>query len=160
MIGAALGLSLWLLWPLAFVAVCICAIRGKYPYILVTPDDPKSPFGAYEETVRNVYARFGRYVGDVYWLGIRNPLYGLRYMLKPEKYKETTDYGQFRASIRFSRSWIRRYEVDKMPLWEVDLWRFQLLAGWMVRGVWNDPHTERQPINMEFRPIFSLRRKS
>lgn len=71
--------------------VPLYAIWGKYPSWMVTPDDPVSPFGSgttkgasNEPTVRKVYAKFGRYIGDVYWLAWRNSGYGLAYAAKPD----------------------------------------------------------------------------
>ena len=155
--GAFLGLCVLLLWPAAFVAIVLCAIVGRYPAILVTPDDPASPFGGYEATVRQVYARFGRYVGDVYWLGIRNPLYGLRYGLKPARFKGLTDYSEL-SRVIVNRGALTVFCVEGYTLWQVRRGGFELLAGWMVRGAALDPFTQRQLINMEFRPIFSMRR--
>lgn len=160
--GAFLGLLLLLLWPVAFVAVALYAIRGRYPFALTTPDDPferelAPHFGHYEETVRAIYTLFGRYVGDVYWLGLRNSLYGLRYMLKPNKYRGLIDYSHMRVSVSRGRL-MTTYIADGLPLWQINLWTFEILAGWMVRGAATDQHTIRQPVNMEFRPVFSPRR--
>ena len=163
MIGAILGLLLLALTPFNLAAVLIAARRGRYPWWMVTPDDPfvrgeAAHFGAYEPSVRAVYARLGRYLGDVYWLGLRNSLYGLRYRLKPGRYKSTVYYGEFERSLDTRRRWLTVYRVDGLTEWQVNVGPFELLAGWHVRGVVLDPATPRQPVNMEFRPIFSLRR--
>jgi hypothetical protein len=72
------------------IAVPLFAIRGKYPPLMLTPDDPVSPFGSgttkgssVEPSQMAVYRRFGRYVGDVVWLAWRNGGYGVAYHLKP-----------------------------------------------------------------------------
>ena len=77
------------------IAVPLFAIRGKYPPLMLTPDDPVSPFGSgttpgasREPTQMAVYRRFGRYVGDVVWLAWRNSGYGVAYYLKPEWLKQ------------------------------------------------------------------------
>lgn len=77
--------------PLIKVAVLVAAVRGKYPWWMVTPDDRVPPFGcgttpgaSYERSQVRLYERFGRYVGDVVWLGWRNAGYGLSYWLKPD----------------------------------------------------------------------------
>jgi hypothetical protein len=157
MIGAFLGLLLLALTPLNLVAVLIAARRGRYPWWMVTPDDPASPFGQYEPTVRKMYEKVGRYWGDVYWLGLRNSLYGLRYRLKPARFKGVTDYSNFRRHIE-ARGNLTVYCVEGLRLWQYRRGSFELLAGWMVRGAALDPFTPRQLINMEFRPVFSLRR--
>lgn len=84
-----------LLKPFLKLAVLVFAIRGKYPPILLTPDDPVSPFGSgttpgasIEPTQMAIYRRFGRYIGDVVWLGWRNSGYGLNYYLKPDWLKD------------------------------------------------------------------------
>lgn len=75
---------------LAKILVPILAIWGKYPWWLVTPDDPVSPFGQYEPTVRKIYEKYGRYIGDVYWLAWRNSGFGYSYKLKPDWLKDPT----------------------------------------------------------------------
>jgi hypothetical protein len=165
-LGALLGAVLLLLWPLALLAVLLLARRGRYPAWLVTPDDPfvtappaERPlhFGHYEASVRAVYARLGRYWGDVYWLGIRNVLYGLRYALKPARFKGVQDYSVFGRSITV-RGALTTYCVEGYVLWQWRVAGIELLAGWMVRGAALDPFTPRQPVNMEFRPVLSPRR--
>jgi len=163
MIGALIGLALLLLWPLALLAVMVCAVRGRYPWWMTTPDDPfvrgeAAHFGAYETTVRAVYARFGRYIGDVYWLGLRNQLFGLRYWLKPDRFKGITDYSRMRRRIDPPRGALTVYCVEGYRLWQWRVGPFELLAGWMVRGAALDPFTPRQPVNMDFRPTFSPRK--
>lgn len=155
--GALLGLLIDLLGIPARVLVLLLAIGGRYPAWLVTPDDPESPFGKYEETVREVYARFGRYLGDVYWLAWRNVLYGLAYRFKPARFKGVTDYSALGRRIE-QRGRLTVYCVEGLQLWQYQLGGFELLAGWMVRGAALDPFTPRAPVNMEFRPVFSVRK--
>jgi hypothetical protein len=85
----------WIIKPLLKLAVPIFAIWGKYPPLMVTPDDPVSPFGSgttkgasVEPTQMAIYKRFGRWVGDVIWLGWRNSGYGIAYYLKPDWMKD------------------------------------------------------------------------
>lgn len=155
--GAFLGLLLDIAGFPARALVFIFAIGGRYPWWMVTPDDPVSPFGRYEATTRAVYERFGRYAGDVYWLAWRNVLFGLAYKLKPAKYKALQNYSHLERSA-VQRGRVTTFIVDGLPLWQINLGPFELLAGWMVRGAVLDPHTIRQPVNMEFRPVFSPRR--
>ena len=35
--------------------VAVLAVFGKYPYWVLTPDDPESPFGLYEPSMRKLY---------------------------------------------------------------------------------------------------------
>ena len=161
--GALLGLLLLLAWPLILLAVIVCAPRGRYPWWLITPDDPFAlghdvpHFGAYEPTVRRVYLNLGRVLGDIYWLGLRNSAYGVRYRLKPDRFKGLIDYRNLRITIVRGRR-LTLYCVEGFRCWQVSLGRFELLAGWMVRGAALDPFTIRQPVNMEFRPVFSPRK--
>ena len=155
--GALIGLLIELLSIPARVLVLVLAIGGRYPAYLVTPDDPESPFGKYEPTVREVYARFGRYLGDVYWLAWRNVLFGLSYRFKPARFKGLIDYSGLRRTID-PRGAITMYCVEGYRLLQLRVGGLEFLAGWMVRGAALDPLTRRQPVNMEFRPIFSIRK--
>lgn len=156
MIGAFLGLLFLLAYPLTVPVILLLARRGRYPWWLVTPDDPASPFGQYEATVRAFYAKAGRYWGDVYWL-LRNNLYGLKYACKPARFKGVVDYSVFGRHIE-SRGRLTIFCVEGYRLWQYRVGGFEVLAGWMVRGAALDPYTPRQPVNMEFRPVLSLRR--
>jgi hypothetical protein len=91
------GAKRWVHWsrlllkPLIKLAVLACVPFGRYPWWMVTPDDPVSPFGSgttpgasREPTQMAVYERFGRAVGDFVWLGWRNSGYGIAYWLKPD----------------------------------------------------------------------------
>lgn len=156
--GALIGLLLLLLNPLAGLLVTILAIFGWYPWWLVTTDDPHSPFGQYEETVRETYTRFGRWAGDVYWLAFRNCLYGLAYWFKPEAFKGVTDYSHLHLwsnvgprSTFYSAAGYEQLTIELGP------W-FVLMLGWKVDNVVLDPDTPRQRVNMDFRPIFSIRK--
>ncbi len=155
--GALIGLLIDLLGIPARALVLLLAIVGRYPAWLVTPDDPESPFGKYEPTVREVYARFGRYLGDVYWLAWRNVLFGLSYRFKPARFKGLIDYSDLRRTIT-ARGALTIFCVEGYQLLQLRVGGFEVLAGWMVRGAALDPLTRRQPVNMEFRPIFSLRK--
>jgi|GEM_PF-7045816 len=170
-LAALIGGAAWLLLlpgALVFAAVLAGAIAGqRWPAWLLTPDDdyilraghPDRPphFGAYEPTVRAVYARFGRIAGDVYWLAWRNALAGLAYRFRPALFRGLTDVSHL------SRGWIERgpltlYTAAGYTLWQIRAGRVELLAGWMVRGIVLDPLTLRRPINNEGRPLVSLRR--
>lgn len=166
--GALLGLLLHLLRPFATLAVLVYAIRGRYPVWMITPDDlPRAGakhFGEYEETVRNIYARFGRYVGDVYWLGFRNVLYGLAYMLKPKAlYPHSverwyTHLGAESTSYKlFNKEFLITYKVSGYGMIRLKIGPVVLLAGYKVDSIWNNPDEPRDPINMEGRPILSVR---
>jgi len=148
---------------LATLAAVLWSARGgRYPWWMITPDDlPRKGaphFGHYEATVRKVYERFGRYWGDVYWLAFRNSNYGLAYYFKPEQFKGLTSYALLPRSV-VRKSWGWKYKVAGYELLQVRLpLGFELLLGWQVRGAVLDPFGPRSPVNMEFRPMFSLRR--
>lgn len=155
--GLFIGLVNLLLWPIWLTTVVFCAVTKRpMPKWVLTPDDTVSPYGRYEETVRNVYRRFGKVIGDIYWLGFRNVGYGFLYRFKPQKYKDTTDYSQFeRSVIREGR--VTTYVVDGLVQKDFEFGFLVFRAGWKVDRVVLDPHTQRQPINMEFRPTFTAR---
>jgi hypothetical protein len=160
--GPLLGLMLILIGIVTKPLVLVYAIRGKYPWWMITPDDlPRKfapHFGHYEETVRKIYKRFGRYIGDVYWLAFRNSNYGLAYHFKPDRFKAITDYSRFSHQIEYKR-WGVLYRCEGYELRQIDLlWRFEILLGWQVRGAVLRPYSPRDEINMEFRPMFSIRK--
>lgn len=67
-------------------------IRGDLPRWArwwETPDE-RLPGGMYEPTVESIYKRFGRYWCSVYWLGIRNRMYGLSFALFGEPAESIT----------------------------------------------------------------------
>lgn len=145
--------------PLCAIAVLFCAIRGNYPWWMVTPDDPISPFGKSEPAVAKVYAKRGRWCGDVYWLAFRNCLYGLTYWLKDDKFKGRTFYGAWQPMTREGDGTGREtvYNVAGLKQWVRNYGSLTVIAGWKIKGVFNDPMTVRQLVNMEFTPVFSIR---
>jgi hypothetical protein len=156
------GLVLFVLSWFAWLPVAVFAVRGKYPQWLLTPDDPVSPFGQYEETVRKVYARWGRYVGDLYWLGWRNKLFGLSYKWKPDWLKSGTKYDFIRKHISreqygpltvYSLHWVEWYYLV-----QVDLGLFAMLWGHRIDNIYHseEGRTVRHP-NMDGRPTFTFR---
>ena len=157
--GLLLGLTNLLLWPVWFLVVAFCVIADReFPKMVLTPDDTKSKFGQYEASVRWVYDRLGNKIGDLYWLGIRNVGYGFLYSFKPQKYKDTTDYSEFERTV-IKEGRVTTYTVDDLVQKDLDLGLLVLRGGWKVDGVFKDPFTKRQPINMEFRPTFTVRTK-
>lgn len=158
--GAALGALILVLNPVAMVVVALCAFFRRYPWWLVTPDDPTSPFGAYEPAMQRVYLWpvVGRWCGDVYWLALRNCLYGLAYRCKPDDMKGVRFYlpqrcSHTQVSKRVSRWYAHGYEQLTVRL----VGRFCLVLGWKVDGVVLDPLPARKEVNMDFRPVFTVR---
>lgn len=170
-------------WPLIKVGskflVLLCAIRGKYPWPLLTPDDPVSPFGCgtsggdVEPTVQKVYAKFGRYIGDIYWLGWRNSNYGLAYWLKPDWLKDPNIKYEDLIVGYTSGGMYTVLQPDGTLLWERNrkVGPFTLITGFrvapIVEGALENrcrlaaggpraPRPARHP-NMDGRPIVSLR---
>jgi hypothetical protein len=159
------GFLLFLLTPLAWLLVPLFAIFGKYPKLFVTPDDPVSPFGQYEPTVRSVYARWGRYAGDVYWLAFRNPLYGLAYLFKPDEFKRMSDYS--RVAVRLEEGshgrtiTVRVFGFDNAKTYtEHTLYvgPLAIILGHRLWPVYSNKGVLRHP-NMDARPVFSIRLK-
>jgi hypothetical protein len=154
--------------------VPIYAIKGRYPWWALTPDDPTSPFGQYEPTVREVYEAFGRYVGDVYWLAWRNSGFGYAYSQKPAWLKD--------PSIRYRDLQIYRdEELNTIILRSPDgtilrertirLGPLYLIYGHRLKPIWDayceEIKQEQQGLpllgrplkhpNMDGRPIISIR---
>ena len=84
----------------------------RLPYVfkwMETPDDQLIPSGLYEDTVLSIYKRFGWFVSQWYWLGLRNVGHGIFYPFgfdisdwdtaKIEALKKTKTVGPF--EIRF-----------------------------------------------------------
>lgn len=158
--GITLGVIITLLDPFARLLVLVLAIRGKYPWWIVTPDDPKSPFGLYEPAMRRVY-RFGRWWGDVCWLAGRNVLFGLAYYFKPpELMFSSLGVVPGRMDI-FKRGRVTRYTFGEYRQWTIELFPgFGIQVGWKVDGYLGHERfasTNREP-SMQGRPIFSIRR--
>lgn len=169
--------------PVAKVLVLFYAIRGQYPDWLLTPDDKVSPFGSAttptasnEPTVRKVYAKFGRYVGDVYWLAWRNATYGLAYSLKPDwlkapdiRYEDQT----FEVDSAGKKKTFWLLAPDGSWLWETQrrLGPLIFISGYRIEPAYNGAMENRQRLaagqeraprpgfhpNMDGRPIFSIR---
>lgn len=160
----------------ALPLVMVFAIRGKYPWWMVTPDDPTSPFGQYEPTVREVYEAFGRYWGDVYWLGWRNRNYGISYKYKPDwlkdpsiRYRDLTMYRDEELNTIILRqpdgTLLREKTIKVGPLY--------IIYGHRLRPIWDarqdelDREKQGLPlvgwplkrINMDCRPILTIRTK-
>lgn len=155
----------------ALTAPVVCLVYRKGWYL--TPDDPVSPFGcgttpfaSSEPFMRKLYERFGRRVGDWWWLGVRNRAYGLAYELKPDHFKRMGSYAD--DVKRLERRWygpVRVIEIDGHYEVTVHFWLFHVIAGYrlrpirdeMVRAVIEQDVIFVRGINMDARPIFSIR---
>lgn len=157
--GTWLGLGILALNPLCALLVLFYAIRGNYPWWMVTPDDLDSPFGKSEAAVVAVYAKWGRWCGDVYWLAFRNCLYGLAYRLKDDKLRGRTFYGSWQPMTREGdgTGFKTVYSVAGLKQWVYNIGPMAVIAGWKIKGVFADPMTTRKLVNMEFTPVFSIR---
>lgn len=171
--------------PLIKVAVLLYAVRGKYPWWMVTPDDPVSPFGSgttpsasVEPTQMAVYKRWGRYIGDVVWLAWRNSGFGLSYSLKPDwlkdpsiRYDALELVAENDVTGRVSRYWLR--QPDGTWLRETQRWfgPLCLITGFRIQPIYDGVARNKARAfeglppqtlpafhpNMDGRPILSLR---
>lgn len=138
-----------------------------------TPDDNVSPRGMYEERVRKINERFGNWVSDYYWLALRNRAYGYDYAMKPQHFKDMKDYSEIESawtqtfprwygSVRYIQVdgfYERTYSIGKGKV------GFHVITGYRLRPVYDEWYNNRfnaagipyRPINMDARPIFSLR---
>lgn len=173
------------------IAVPIFAIWGKYPPLMLTPDDQVSPFGSgttpgasREPTQMAIYAwgtkvggpKFGKWLGDVVWLGWRNSGYGIAYYLKPAWLKEhDIKYENLTLDLEGELNngvvWLQ--QPDGTWLWETTrrFWIFTLITGYrltpiysgaienrerLARGEPRAPRPAHHP-NMDGRPLVSIR---
>lgn len=182
-----LRLLRWL-WPVVQMGIRLLvplyAIRGRYPWWMLTPDDPVSPFGSgttptasREGSQMAVYRRLGRYAGDVVWLAWRNCGYGLNYTLKPAWLKnEKIRYEDLHVDyelLSYSRRRFWLAQPDGTWLWETqrEFGPFIMLTGFRIEPIFNGAREnalrasrgeERAPRpafhpNLDGRPIFSFR---
>lgn len=142
-------------------AVCLFYRKGWF----LTPDDPVSPYGcgttpgaSNEPTMHRIYARFGTFIGDWWWLGVRNRAYGLTYALKPDHFKSMTSYDSI-VWTQKRRGPLRTIEVDGYREYTLFCGLFHVIAGYRLRPVVS-ARLQRQPyrpVNMDARPILSFR---
>lgn len=140
--------------------------------IWVTPDDPVSPFGQYEEKMRRLYAHVPKWVADWWWLGVRNRAYGLAYKFKPDFFKSLTTYDDLLPAVttvdtRFGTKRTIKIDEYKEVTWSVGKGKFgfHVIAGYRLRPVFDQWYNNRfnaagipyRPINMDARPILSIR---
>lgn len=183
----ARGKLWWLLLKRFFVSKIACktlvwyyAIKGNYPWWMITPDDPVSPFGSgttptasTEETQMAIYKWFGRYIGDIIWLGWRNSGYGYAYSQKPDwlkdpniKYEELDIWGTPDREVYLK-------QPDGSWLWEktYKVGPFRIITGWRLTPILNGANENKKRLeqgleraarpafhpNMDARPVISLR---
>lgn len=140
--------------------------------IWVTPDDPVSPFGMYEEKMRRMYAHFPKWVADWWWLGVRNRAYGLAYKFKPQYFKDLTSYDDIQVlqlveETRFGKRRVIFVGQYKEVTWSFGKGKFgfHVIAGYRLRPIYDQWYNNRfnaagipyRPINMDARPILSIR---
>lgn len=131
--------------------------------IWVTPDDPVSPYGQYEPKVRWVYDHFGRFIGDWYWLGIRNSAYGLAYKWKPQvlKNREGGTYEGLHM-VKWQDGNTRTIKLFGPEVYTetcMSFGIFHIIYGYRLRPVYDTMMSDLpvRHLNMDGRPIFSIR---
>lgn len=135
--------------------------------IWLTPDDPVSPFGcgttpgaSVEPKMQWIYAKFGTFVGDWWWLGIRNSAYGLAYKWKIPELKEREGSNYDGLEMTYTRVGNKRV-ITLGKYKEVTYFFpfFHVITGYRLAPVWGSMHDRIQikPFCMDGRPIFSIR---
>lgn len=144
--------------------------------IWITPDDPVSPYGcgnsptgSDEPMMRGIYARWGTYWGDWWWLGVRNRAFGLAYKLKPEHFKRLRTYETCEVATSEAPRWYGRRRLITVDGHEERTYffgrAFHVIAGYRLRPV-RDEHLRSiplpepilvRPINMDARPVLTVR---
>jgi len=172
-----------------FVSKILCkvltpfyAIKGKYPWWMVTPDDPISPFGSgttptssTEPSQMKIYATFGRYIGDLVWLAWRNSGFGYSYSLKPDwlkdpdiKYEDLIIWGTPNKEV-----FLKQPDGSILTEKTTKIGPFLLIRGHRLTPILNGHLENKQRIergeervrrpgfhpNMDGRPIISIRTK-
>jgi hypothetical protein len=154
--SSALKVVLCTLAGLLAPLVCLVYRRGWF----ATPDDLTSPHGFYEPAMARLYARFGTWVGDYVWHGLRNRAFGLAYALKPAVFKALASYEQL-LGMRRHYGPLRVIGIAGIPGREytLSLGIAHLIVGYRLRPVYDRcgvDWTLTHP-NMDARPILSLR---
>jgi hypothetical protein len=162
--------------PLAAKLVLLQLAKFVAPFVTLvyregwfnTPDDPHSPHGQYEPKMQGIYRRFGARVNDWWWLGVRNPAYGLAYAMKPAHFKALTTYDEC-SCWRGYEGHSRITMVDNHAERAIEFGWFHVLVGYRVTPIYNEFNENAhralvgqapipfRPINMDARPILSLR---
>ena len=162
--------------PLAVQLVLLELARLAAPLVTLvyrggwfnTPDDPASPHGQYEPKMRGIYARWGARVNDWWWLGVRNRAYGLAYAMKPRELKARVTYDGL-TFHRWCDGASRFTIVGEVTECAIDCGWFHVLIGRRVTPIYNEIQENRRraeageplipyrPVNMDGRPILSLR---
>lgn len=146
----------------AWTATVVCLFYRKGWYL--TPDDTESPFGKYEPAMVRRYEKWGKYWADYWWLGMRNRGYGFAYDLKPDHFKNLTTYADCEVA-HYPGRFMRKIVVDGYVERTFFFGFFHIILGWRLRPIydewvrlWRDGiPTPYRPINMDARPIFSIR---
>ena len=155
----------------------------EYPWWMVTPDDPVSPFGSgttpgasVEPTQMKLYEKYGKKVGDFVWLAWRNELMGLSYRMKPDWLKDPKIRYMDLECWREGDNVIKLRQPDgsllrerKVPLIPFLLWA---IVGHRLSAVMEGKEEDEQRVrdglepigrpagrhpNMDARPCFTLR---
>lgn len=135
-----------------------------------TPDDPASPRGLGEPAMRALHARFGAWLADWWWLGVRNRAYGLAYALKAPEFRGLRYETISPVDVSYRAGRLRRIRILGRSEWMLSLGLVHVICGYRLRPVldellrnwsggwprapWDVPH---RPINMDARPIFTVR---
>lgn len=136
--------------------VCLVYRRGLF----LTPDDTTSPFGRHEPTMARIYARFGTFIGDWWWLGVRNRAYGLAFRLKPDFFRHLHTYRGLAISQRRWKGPLRIIEIHGYFEFTLSCRYFHVICGYRLRPIVDWILDGTQPyraVNMDARPIFSIR---
>jgi hypothetical protein len=142
-----------------------------------TPDDTVSPRGMYEDSIYDlntwVLEKTGSraiadWVSDYWWLGFRNRAYGFDYLMKPDFFKQLPSYDNLTIGVRNRRVlgvlirsiWVEGYEEHTLHF----KW-FHVIYGYRLRPIYDEVFKNKymnaqipfRPLNMDARPIFSIR---
>lgn len=158
---------------LMFVKVAVCeAVALLAPLVTLvyrrgwfnTPDNPDSPHGLYESKMVRIYQRYGAFVSDWWWLGVRNRAYGLRYALKPAHFKALGSYADCVLSqVKRGNKTVTEVDGYREYVYQYD-WG-HVIVGYRLTPIYNEVLKNRygievipfRPVNMDARPILSFR---
>ena len=125
-----------------------------------TPDDPVSPHGLAHGEMEKIWVQWGTWLSDWWWLGVRNKAYGLAYALKPQWFKDLTSYPAITLEIDVRQTkWMRTITIHGYKEYCILLGFCHILYGYRLRPIVGGTMdgAPYRPINMDARPIFSIR---
>jgi hypothetical protein len=107
--------------------------------------------------MRMIYGIYGKFIGDWWWLGVRNSSMGIAYKFKPNYLKGIPTYAYLPRTVKSTRFY------DLIKVWKADFeltlkfGLFHVIYGRRLKPIINDNDLPVRSVNMDGRPILSIR---